>query len=81
MERAGVMLRYQLVMEGDSDRRRIEFQAETPDYALSIAEREADGTRAELWQGEMLLARMTKAAPNLWQLHPCRQADAQAGTG
>jgi hypothetical protein len=64
--------KYHLVVEGDSDRRSIDFQAETPDYALNIAEREADGTRAELWQGETLLARMTKAAPNLWKLHRCR---------
>ena len=65
------MRTYHLLVEDASVPRRIAFQAESPDHALTIAEHEADGTRAELWDGEILLARMTKAAANLWKLDPC----------
>ncbi len=74
------MQQYQLLMEGECGRRRIQFNAETPDYALCLAGYEADGTRAELWQGPTLLARMTKTASNLWELHPCDEGSASKDT-
>lgn len=73
LERSRVVQQYQLFVEGESGRRKIQFHAETPDYALCLAGHEADGTRAELWQGATLLARMTKTASNLWELHPCHE--------
>jgi len=62
---------YQLVLDDDGgEPRRVAFTAECPDYALQVAQREADGVRAELWKGERLIARMTKVATNLWKLDP-----------
>jgi hypothetical protein len=70
---------YHLLIDGESPRRNIAFAAESPDHALHVAEREAEGISAELWDGDTLLARMTKAGPGLWQLHPCQRAsDRQA---
>lgn len=69
------MRTYHLMIEGESACRSIAFAAESPDHALRIAEREAEGIDAELWDGEVLLARMTKAGPNLWKLHPCQRPD------
>ena len=65
------MRTYHLLFDHASAPRRIAFEAESPDHALNIAEHEADGTCAELWDGDKLLARMTKAAANLWKLDPC----------
>lgn len=49
--------------------RRIDFQAEGPDHAFQIARNETDGINVTLWEGERVLARMTKTTSNLWQLH------------
>ena len=50
--------------------RRVEFQAESPDHAFQVARNEIDGVHVELWEGEALLARMTKTADNVWKLLP-----------
>ena len=50
--------------------RRVDFNAEGPDHAFQIARNEGDGVHVELWQGSMLLARMTKSGANIWKLLP-----------
>lgn len=50
--------------------RRVDFIAESPDHAFQVARNETAGTSCELWDGDKLLARMTKSGAELWQLHP-----------
>jgi hypothetical protein len=50
--------------------RRIDFRAEGPDHAFQIARNESHGVNVTLWEGERLLARMTKTEANVWKLHP-----------
>lgn len=50
--------------------RRVDFRAASPDHAFQIARNEADGTEVELWEGEAILARMTKGTANVWKLLP-----------
>lgn len=50
--------------------RRVDFRAEGPDHAFQVARNETDGIHVELWEGEALLARMTKTAANVWKLLP-----------
>jgi hypothetical protein len=52
--------------------RRIDFRAEGPDHAFQIARNEVQGVNVALWEGEQLLARMTKTEANIWELHPLR---------
>ena len=54
----------------DSQPRRVDFYAESPDHAFQIARNEADGVNVELWEGAKLLARMTKSGANMWKLLP-----------
>lgn len=54
----------------DTETRRIDFHAEGPDHAFQIARNENDGVNVTLWEGERLLARMTKTEANVWKLHP-----------
>lgn len=56
--------------------KRIDFLAEGPDHAFQIARNERDGVDVTLWEGERLLARMTKTEANIWQLHPLNAASA-----
>ena len=54
----------------EAEPRRIDFQAEGPDHAFQIARNENQGVNVTLWEGERLLARMTKTEANVWKLHP-----------
>ncbi|MBJ7501767.1 MAG: hypothetical protein JHC57_18580 [Sphingopyxis sp.] len=59
-----------LLDDASSSPRRVDFRAEGPDHAFQIARNETDGINVELWEGESLLARMTKTAANVWKLLP-----------
>jgi len=63
---------YHLILKDaeSSAARRVDFRAASPDHAFQIARNEATGIYVELWDGSSLLARMTKSADNMWQLHP-----------
>lgn len=63
----------------DSEPRRIDFQAEGPDHAFQIARNESEGVHVTLWEGEHLLARMTKTEANMWKLHPIGEQSAAQG--
>ena len=52
--------------------RRVDFEAEGPDHAFQIARNETEGIEVELWEGDTLLARLTKAGESLWKLDRCR---------
>jgi len=59
------------LMISDADARaakRVDFVAQSPDQAFQVARNVTHGTRCELWEGEKLLARMTKSGGELWQL-------------
>lgn len=47
---------------------RIDFQAETPDYALVIAQSHAGGRDMELWEGQTMVGSLSSSAPQLWRL-------------
>jgi hypothetical protein len=47
---------------------RIDFQADTPDNALILAQSHAGGRTVELWEGSNLVGSLNKAAPQLWRL-------------
>jgi hypothetical protein len=68
------MRRFHLILLDDAscEPRRIDFHAESPDHAFQVARNETDGTHVELWDGDTLLARMTKSAANMWKLLPHR---------
>lgn len=57
-----------LLADAASDPRRVEFEAEGPDHAFQVARNEEDGIQVELWEGDKLLARMTKSGANIWRL-------------
>lgn len=59
-----------LVDAGSREPRRVDFHAESPDHAFQVARNETDGVHVELWEGEMLLACMTKTTANVWKLLP-----------
>ena len=66
---------YHLILSGASasEPRRVDFAAASPDHAFQIARGEGEGTYVELWEGSILLARMTKGDADVWQLlsvHP-----------
>lgn len=61
--------------QGSAEPRRVDFIAESPDHAFRVARNETAGTSCELWDGDKLLARMTKSGAELWQLHPTPSAD------
>lgn len=50
--------------------RRVDFHAAGPDHAFQVARNETDGVDVELWEGSILLARMTKTSANVWKLLP-----------
>lgn len=59
-----------IISDADTDQpRRIDFHAESPDHAFQIARNETDGIHVTLWEGETILAQMTKATSSLWKLH------------
>ncbi len=57
-----------LLADTASAPRRVEFQAEGPDHAFQIARNEENGIQVELWEGNKLLARMTKSGADIWKL-------------
>jgi hypothetical protein len=61
---------YFLMLSGANARaaKRMDFVAESPDQAFQVARNVTDGTRCERWEGDKLLARMTKSGDGLWQL-------------
>ncbi|MBO9695012.1 MAG: hypothetical protein J7499_02325 [Sphingopyxis sp.] len=63
-----------LLDDESSPPRRVDFRAEGPDHAFQVARNETDGIHVELWEGESLLARMTKTAANVWKLLPSSPA-------
>jgi hypothetical protein len=71
------MRRFHLILLDDmsSEPRRIDFHAEGPDHAFQVARNETDGTHVELWDGDNLLARMTKSTANMWKLLPCEELE------
>lgn len=75
------MRRFHMILQdaAGAELRRVDFNAEGPDHAFQIARNEGEGVRIELWQGSMLLARMTKSGANMWKLLPT--ADVLVGSG
>lgn len=47
---------------------RIDFQAESPDFALQIAQGQAAGRDMQLFEGTTLLGTLSKSTPHLWRL-------------
>lgn len=66
---------YMILQNESGDPRRVDFHAEGPDHAFQIARNEEEGVHIELWQDEMLLARMTKSGANMWKLLPTGRAE------
>lgn len=64
------MRSFYLLLEDDSPggTKRIDFEAESPDFALQIAQGRAAGRNMELWEGTMRLGTLSKSAPQLWRL-------------
>ncbi|NIJ36464.1 hypothetical protein FHR22_001113 [Sphingopyxis panaciterrae] len=64
------MRSFYLLLKDDSsgEPKRIDFEAESPDFALQIAQGQASGRDMELWEGAMRLGTLSKAAPQLWRL-------------
>ncbi len=67
---------FHLLVRGrdETEPRRIDFRAESPDHAFVVARNETDGSHVELWDGSTLLARMTKSEANIWKLLPVTHA-------
>jgi hypothetical protein len=57
-----------LISSAASVSRRVDFYAESPDHAFQIARNEEVGIDVELWEGDRILARMTKSGANIWKL-------------
>ncbi|MHA4835662.1 hypothetical protein [Sphingopyxis sp. MSC1_008] len=70
-----------LISSAASAPRRVDFYAESPDHAFQIARNEEDGIDVELWEGERMLARMTKSGANIWKLTGSGSASATYGRG
>jgi hypothetical protein len=68
-----------LISSAASAPRRVDFYAESPDHAFQIARNEEDGIDVELWEGDRMLARMTKSGANIWKLVGCNSANAVHG--
>ena len=64
------MRAFHLLLEddGQGSPTRIDFQAETPDFALQIAQGQASGRNMQLFEGATLLGTLSKSAPHLWHL-------------
>lgn len=57
-----------IIVSSAAQPRRVDFHAESPDHAFQVARNEEDGIEVELWEGDRLLARMTKSGANIWRL-------------
>ena len=63
-----------------SDMQRVDFEADGPDHAFQIARNECRGTHIELWDGETLLARMSRMNSNVWKLLPLSSEEPAGGS-
>jgi len=52
----------------EQEPRRVDFQAEDPADAFTIARREGGDTQTELWEGTKRLGRLTPMKGELWQI-------------
>lgn len=59
--------------------RRLEFGASDRDHALYLAESHGGDADLELWEGETLLAEMSRASRGLWVLGGNRNFSASIG--
>lgn len=59
---------HMILVDASAESRRVDFHAESPDQAFLIARNEKDGVEVELWEGDRLLARMTKSGANIWKI-------------
>lgn len=60
---------FHILLEDDgSGAKRVDFEAESRDYALIIAQGHSRGRDMELWEGATLVGSLNKAAPQLWRL-------------
>lgn len=66
--------------EASAEPRLLDFIAASPEQAFQIARNETDGVAVELWQADTLIARMTKAADNLWLLHGSGSGPSRRGS-
>jgi len=53
-----------------SELQRVDFEAVGPEHAFQIARNESEAAHIELWEGELLLARMSRLDANVWKLLP-----------
>lgn len=63
-----------------SELRRVDFEAEGPDHAFQIARNESEAAHIELWEGKLLLARMSRMDSNVWKLLPLSPGTGAGGT-
>ncbi|PZQ21777.1 MAG: hypothetical protein DI569_10665 [Sphingopyxis macrogoltabida] len=54
--------------DGSGGTGRIDFEADSSDSALVIAQGHARARSIELWEGAFLVGSLNKAGPELWQL-------------
>ncbi|WP_428681245.1 hypothetical protein [Sphingopyxis sp.] len=57
-----------LLEDDESGSTRIDFDADSRDFALVIAQGHSGGRNMELWEGASLVGTLHKAAPQLWRL-------------
>ena len=64
------MRAFHILLEDDGSGRatRVEFEAESEDFALAIAQGHAGGRDTQLWEGARLLGSLSKDVPDLWRL-------------
>ncbi|WP_054587258.1 hypothetical protein [Sphingopyxis macrogoltabida] len=67
---------HMIVTDASARHRRVDFHADSPEQAFLLARNEKDGVEVELFEGEHLLARMTKSGANMWQIGGVRTARA-----
>jgi hypothetical protein len=54
--------------DGSGTATRVDFQAESRDCALVVAQGHSLGRSMELWEGPALVGTLNKSAPQLWRL-------------
>lgn len=55
--------------------RKVELDAETADCAFMLARNHKHGTAVELWEDEVLLARLVRGPGNSWKIEPAPAED------
>lgn len=63
---------YYLMVEEErvEGQRRVDLDAETPDFAFMLARNHKNGSAIELWEDEVRLARMVRGPANTWKIEP-----------